>query len=149
MIFGHFFCLLTILIDQLVKWLFIHNGSSDIIKYIKIPFLLSITPSWNAGISFGLFSNLHYASNLILVINTLVIGQIYKIAIRKNEKSLFCYFTILAGAISNCVDRVLNDAVFDFINFCPGGKTYVIFNLSDVLVFFGIVWLLFNKIRGK
>ena len=149
MLTAHFLSAILIVLDQLVKSLIIQNKNNPILPSIKIPNFVEITSSWNEGISFGILSNLSYSNNLILIINSIAISQIYLFALRRTKKgNVLPYFMLLAGAISNITDRVLHSAVFDFINFCPKGHSLIIFNLSDVLIFSGIMWAIINKLRN-
>jgi signal peptidase II len=148
MLIAHFLSAILIVLDQLSKNFIIQHKDNQILRSIKIPNVFELTTSWNSGISFGIFANLEYANNLILIINGIAISQIYLFALKKVRKPAFlAYFIILAGAISNLIDRVLHCAVFDFINFCPKGNSLLIFNFSDVLIFVGIFWAIAHKLR--
>lgn len=49
---------------------------------------------------------------------------------------------ILAGALSNIIDRSLHGGVTDYLGvwFLP------LFNLADVAIVFGVIWLIFSQV---
>ncbi|HKE95935.1 MAG TPA: signal peptidase II [Povalibacter sp.] len=57
---------------------------------------------------------------------------------------------VIGGGISNLIDRVLYDGyVVDFINVGIGPLRTGIFNIADVAISTGVVWLLLGELRGK
>ena len=99
-----------------------------------------------------MLSQLDFANNLILVFNTLLIYHFYRFTISsvRSGASALCYFLVLAAAISNCIDRIVHNAVSDFIDFYPGGvNSIVVFNTADIMIFVGIIWLLFARLTSR
>jgi len=90
----------------------------------------------NSGISFGLFSGFNI---LFLILTILIIGVI--LYFYNKEKSLQLGFNfILAGALGNGVNRVLEGHVIDFIDF----KFWPVFNFADIFIVVGVVILIFR-----
>lgn len=103
---------------------------------------------WNTGIGFGLLStNSFIIYNLISFVTALVIiVLLYFIVISKIiEKLLFSL--IAGGAIGNLYDRILFNAVPDFIDIHYKGIHWFTFNVADVFITFGIILLLFRDFK--
>ena len=57
---------------------------------------------------------------------------------------------ILGGAIGNLYDRIIFNAVPDFIDFHVGNFHWFIFNVSDIFITFGVILLInFEIFNGK
>ena len=48
---------------------------------------------------------------------------------------------ILGGALGNVIDRILYKAVPDFIDFHVGNFHWFIFNVSDIFITLGVIWM--------
>ena len=109
---------------------------------------------WNKGIAFGLASsnesliyNSITASRGIIVLGILIL--IFKLeGIKK-----YSFMMILGGALGNLYDRIYYSAVPDFIDFHIGENHWFIFNVADIFITFGVIFLilieLFDKKRNE
>ena len=123
--------ILLIIIDQMSK---------VIVKYIdEEPIgndFIGITLIQNEGIAFGLNSG--NTKNMILSIIILLIV----ISFIRNQKNLIDTKTsialsfVLAGGISNLIDRIIRGGIVDFIKI----KNFAIFNFADIYIVIG--WIL-------
>ena len=100
---------------------------------------LNISLIWNEGIAFGLLSfdqeNLYnFLTILILVIILVIIFMTSKSEGLKKYSLLM----ILGGAIGNIFDRIINNAVPDFIDFHIGNFHWFIFNVADIFITIGV-----------
>ena len=96
----------------------------------------------NTGIAFSLFRNNNI---LIVLLTTLIIAYIiYYVVKQRPNKKIYTigYSLLLAGAISNLIDRIAYGYVIDFIDVYMFGYDYPIFNLADSFIVIGIVLLL-------
>jgi signal peptidase II len=106
---------------------------------------------WNKGVSFGMFNNLSGGKYIILAVNSLILMAML-VWLYRNQ---IVYLTIaigliIGGAIGNIVDRILNEAVADFLDFYIGKYHWPAFNLADSAVFLGVALLLLeNYFVGK
>ena len=57
-------------------------------------------------------------------------------------KSITGFLLILSGALSNVLDRVVYHGVIDFIVVHYGNWYWPTFNIADVAIEFGAVWLI-------
>ena len=107
---------------------------------------LNIYLVWNTGIGFGLFSSedtLFYNifTAIIIIINIVIL---YFAFIETKIKS-FILMIILGGSLGNLFDRVYYRAVPDFIDLNYAGYHWFVFNLADIFITIGIIFLIFSE----
>ena len=81
----------------------------------------------------------------ILIVLTFVIG--WMVSRARKGQSIGGYVAIIAGSLSNLFDRFWYKGVIDFIDVHYGGWHYPTFNLADIAIVCGVVWVLFNEYR--
>lgn len=101
---------------------------------------------WNRGVSFGMFNNLADGKYIILAVNLSILSALL-IWLYRNK---IVYMTwaialIIGGAAGNIIDRIMNNAVADFLDFYIGQYHWPAFNLADSAVFLGVVLLLLEN----
>jgi len=138
--------IIFILIDQISKWFILEQLDLDIIGSYDVysPFL-TLKMGWNTGINFGLFSESYFSMRWILVAISLGICLFLLFWSRKLKGNFapILIGLIVGGAVGNVIDRVRFGAVIDFLNMsCCGINNPYIFNLADIFVFTGLVFLL-------
>ena len=138
--------IIFILIDQISKWFILEQLDLDIIGSYDVysPFL-TLKMGWNTGINFGLFSESYFSMRWILVAISLGICLFLLFWSRKLKGNFapILIGLIIGGAVGNVIDRVRFGAVIDFLNMsCCGINNPYIFNLADIFVFIGLVFLL-------
>ena len=138
--------IIFILIDQISKWFILEQLDLDIIGSYDVysPFL-TLKMGWNTGINFGLFSESYFSMRWILVAISLGICLFLLFWSRKLKGNFapILIGLIIGGAVGNVIDRVRFVAVIDFLNMsCCGINNPYIFNLADIFVFTGLVFLL-------
>lgn len=106
---------------------------------------LILENSQNTGIAFGLKVN----QNLILLGTIILLFFVLKIVKKELDMtkrlSQISILLILAGAVSNFMDRLLNGSVTDFISF----KFWPSFNLADVFIVVGVLMIVvfYKKVK--
>ena len=72
------------------------------------------------------------------------------ILLRRNPPPLeaAAYVLVLAGALSNLIDRLVRGAVVDWLDFHWGGLHWPAFNLADVWITCGAALLIFLSFRS-
>ena len=114
------------------------DNFSDSIYFVNN--FLNINLVWNSGIGFGLFST---SSIFFYNLTSFLIGVIILIllftafSLDKTEKIIFSI--IIGGAVGNFYDRILFNAVPDFIDFHYNNLHWFTFNVADVLITVGII----------
>ena len=142
------------ILDRVTKLYVIYldkiNSSSEIFssKFLNIYLI------WNEGIAFGFFSfdekNLYNFLTLFILVIILVI--LFMISKSSGFKK-YSLIMIFGGALGNVFDRIVYNAVPDFIDFHIGNFHWFIFNLADIFitvgVFFMIIYEIFNNNKKK
>ena len=115
---------------------------------------LNIYLIWNEGIAFGLFSfNEKILYNILTIIILIIILIIFIMTIKSHGFKKYSLLMILGGALGNVFDRLYYKAVPDFIDFHIGNFHWFIFNVADIFITIGIIFMviieLFNKNQTK
>ena len=146
--FINFFIIFSIFfLDRLSKIYVIDfhqkNYGSDLYnsKYLNISLI------WNEGIAFGLFS---FSNKFFYHILSFLIGGVILIIIVMLNSSeglkKYSLIMILGGALGNFYDRILFEAVPDFIDFHVENFHWFIFNVSDIFISLGVILLIILEI---
>ena len=105
---------------------------------------------WNEGIAFGLFSfgteSLYNFLSIIILLIILFIVFMLKQATGIKKYSLLM---ILGGALGNFFDRLFYKAVPDFIDFHVGDFHWFIFNVADIFISIGVIFLISLELIAK
>ena len=135
------------LLDRLSKIYVIYLDKKFSGSEIYSSKFLNIELYWNTGIAFGLFSfSENYLYNLLtFVIVTVIMIIIFMIAISKDFKK-YPLLMILGGALGNLVDRIFFKAVPDFIDFHIQNLHWFIFNVADIFISVGIIFMILLEI---
>ena len=141
---NSFLVLLIFLIDRLSKIYVIYLDKKFLGSEIYSSKFLNINLIWNEGIAFGLFSfdekNLYNVLTLFIVIIILIIFFMFIKSIGFKKYSLLI---ILGGALGNVFDRIFYKAVPDFIDFHVGNYHWFIFNVADIFITLGVIFMIF------
>ncbi|HLJ31869.1 MAG TPA: signal peptidase II [Candidatus Babeliales bacterium] len=111
----------------------------------QITSFLSFDIVFNRGISWGMFHSTH---NVVFMIVTFVIAMMTALVCRiayhkyKQGKDITGEVCIIAGSLSNVVDRVVYGGVIDFIVLSYGNLTWPVFNIADAMIVIGVGLLL-------
>ena len=100
---------------------------------------LNINLIWNEGIAFGLLS--FDQENLYNFLTILIILIIFRMILKSSGLKKIALMMILGGALGNVIDRILYKAVPDFIDFHVGNFHWFIFNVSDIFITLGVIWM--------
>ena len=139
--------LLIFLFDRISKIYVIYLDKKFFGSEIYSSKFLNIELYWNTGIAFGLFSfSENYLYNLLTFVIVIVIMiVIFMIFISKDFKK-YPLLMILGGALGNLVDRIFFKAVPDFIDFHIQNLHWFIFNVADIFISLGIIFMILLEI---
>ena len=142
-IFIFLIILFCVLLDRYTKNEVIINFSENV---FFINNFINIDLIWNTGIGFGFLST---ESSLIYNLVSALVGVVIVI---------LCYFTIISeitdkliyaiiigGAIGNFYDRLIFNAVPDFIDLHYDRYHWFTFNVADIFITLGIIIFLINE----
>ena len=144
--------LLTILsifgLDRLSKVYVISQNEKSLSSDLFVSKYLNINLIYNEGIAFGLLSfeeNYIYQiiTTIILIIITILLFMIFRSKTKKNEK--IGLILVVGGALGNFHDRVIYNAVPDFIDLHVGDFHWFIFNVADIFITVGVICLIFAE----
>ena len=139
-----FILFLLVSADLLVKSFVYENIQLN--SFINILPFLEITHIHNYGISFGLLSGL-ISKEIIIIISLIITSIIFYLFIKSFDKiEKWGLLIIIAGAISNIVDRALNDYVLDFIHLQYNNYYWPAFNFADIYITIGVLLILYKAI---
>ena len=147
---NSFLVLLIFLIDRLSKIYVIYLDKKFLGSEIFSSKYLNINLIWNDGIAFGLFS--FQKSNLYNFLTLIIIAIIFLIIFMTAKAEgikKYSLLMILGGAIGNVFDRLFNRAVPDFIDFHIGNFHWFIFNIADVFITTGVIFMILIEIIGN
>ena len=119
-------------------------------KNIYINDYLNLDLVFNTGIGFGLLSfneNFYYNLVTILILIVIIIIGFFTFKSKKKEKLFFTF--ILGGAIGNVYDRITYKAVPDFIDFHIGNFHWFSFNIADIFITLGIIFMILTEFTVK
>ncbi len=135
-----FVLIICVLFDLFTKFLI--QNYLFLNQSIKINQFFDIVYVQNYGVSFGLFSKEipHWVLVLIALLVVILILFLMIISNKNLEKN--AYFLIIAGAIGNIIDRILNSYVVDFISLHYEMFYWPAFNFADIYITIGIIMLL-------
>lgn len=134
--------IVILVVDQITKLLVIEKS------FVIIPNILNFTYIKNTGLAFGIGTN-----NLILIIilNIIILGFIIKFLKERNNQVDFsiiiALILVLAGGISNLIDRIFRGYVIDFID--VNLLDFPCFNIADISITVGIMILIISIIKSS
>ena len=119
-------------------------------KYLFINNYLNLNLVFNTGIGFGLFSlNAGIYYNMLSVLIFIIILILFYLMFKSktNEKIFFSF--IIGGAIGNLYDRIIYKAVPDFIDLHIKDFHWFTFNIADIFISFGVIFMILNELVFK
>ena len=140
---NSFLVLLIFLLDRLSKIYVIDLNNKFLGSEIFSSKFLNITLIWNEGIAFGFFSfdEKYYYNILTLIISLIIIG-ILIFTLKSNGIQKYALLMILGGALGNLFDRIFYKAVPDFFDFHIGDFHWFIFNVADIFITIGVIFMI-------
>ena len=131
-------------LDRISKLYVIYLYNKNFNSEIFTSKFLNIYLIWNEGIAFGLFS--FYQDNfynILTVIILIIILIILFFLIKAEGLKKYALLMVFGGAIGNLFDRIIYKAVPDFIDFHVGNFHWFIFNVSDIFITLGVIFLIY------
>jgi len=144
--FAFVACALSILIDQLSKYLAFAMKQDA----WNLASFLTIEKAHNKGAAFGFLGAIEN-SNLILVPLSIITIIILIVLVRSNKKLSMVvkipFGMVLGGALSNLYDRLQFGYVKDFIHLHYKQFSWPVFNFADVFICIGVFILIFSVLK--
>ena len=141
--------ILIFLIDRISKIYVIFLDNKFLGSEIFSSKYLNITLIWNEGIAFGLLNfEKNYSYNILTIFILTVIILILFMIIKTEGLKKFSLLLILGGALGNIFDRIFYKAVPDFIDFHIGNFHWFIFNVADIFISVGVIFMILFELIG-
>ena len=135
-------------LDRLSKIYVIQLDKNNLGSDIFNSTYLNIVLIWNKGIAFGLLSfNEAYLYNILSIIILIIIIILVLMSINSKGFKRYSFLMILGGALGNLHDRIIFNAVPDFIDFHIGNFHWFIFNVADIFITMGVFLLIMLEFK--
>ena len=138
------------LIDRISKIYIIEIAEIEGTVDIYINQYLNFFLIWNNGVAFGLLSfDERIAYNFITAIIVTVIFLILVMVYKSENRSVYFLLFILGGSLGNLFDRIYYSAVPDFIDLHIRDFHWFIFNVADIFITFGVIFLILIELKSN
>ena len=119
-------------------------------NFIFVNDFLNLTLVFNTGIGFGLlsFDEIIYYNLITLFILLIILILFFYMLKSSNREKLF-FSLIIGGAIGNLYDRIFFQAVPDFIDFHFREYHWFTFNIADIFISTGVIFMILNELMPK
>jgi signal peptidase II len=121
---------------------------------VRLTPFLDLVMAWNKGISYGLFQQEGPLGQWVLLAIKVAAVALLMVWLARAGSRLTAVSLglIIGGAAGNAIDRVIHDAVADFILFHISTATvhfnWYVFNLADAAIVAGVAGLLYESALG-
>jgi len=130
----------------IVQWL----NLASVQKLAAWPPYLNFVMVWNKGVNFGFLNN--FDARWLLVATSIAVSFALALWVRNKTgwPLLLASGAVIGGALGNAYDRIVYGAVADYINVscCAIHNPYA-FNVADLLIFGGVIFLILSHEAGK
>ena len=149
-IFYFIIVFVVFLIDRISKILIVNFSEEIRNNEIYQSKFLNFQLIWNEGIAFGLlsFENDFIYHSISLLITLIILILIIMLIKSKNVEKIG-FALISGGAIGNLFDRIMFKSVPDFIDFHVNNFHWFIFNIADIFITIGVLWLILAEFFVK
>jgi len=137
-------------LDRLTKIYVIQLDKNKLGSDIFNSAYLNIVLIWNKGIAFGLFSfNESHLYNILSFIISIIVVILIRMSLKSDGFKRYSLLMIVGGALGNLHDRILFNAVPDFIDFHVGNFHWFIFNVSDIFISLGVFGMIILELADN
>ena len=134
---------LIYILDRLSKIYVIQLNKNNLGSDIFNSTYLNIVLIWNKGIAFGLLSfSESYLYNIISLIISIIVVTLVIMSLKSQGFKRYSLLMIVGGALGNLHDRIFFNAVPDFIDFHVGNFHWFIFNVADIFISLGVIFMI-------
>ena len=137
-------------LDRFSKIFVISQSEKNLSSDLFSSKFLNITLIWNEGIAFGLFtfeeSRLY---DFLTIFISIIVIVIFFMVLKNNGTKKLSLLMIFSGALGNLYDRIFFKAVPDFIDFHIENFHWFIFNVSDIFISSGVLFLIYLELTNN
>ena len=144
------FILLIFLLDRVSKIYVIYLDKEFFGSEILSSKFLNIRLIFNEGIAFGLFSfDDKMLYDILTILILIVIIALILMTLGSQGAKKYSLLMILGGALGNVFDRLFYRAVPDFLDFHVGNYHWFIFNVADIFITLGVIFMIILEFIGN
>ena len=144
---SFFIVALIYFLDRLSKIYVIQLDKNNFGSEIFNSSYLNIVLIWNKGIAFGLFSfNETHLYNILSLIILIIVIIVIIMSLRTQGFKRYSLLMVVGGALGNLYDRIFFNAVPDFIDFHIGEFHWFIFNVADMFISLGVIFMILYEL---
>ncbi len=148
--FDFFLIIFIFFIDRISKIYVINFSEKNNTSEIFSSKFLNFHLIWNEGIAFGLFSfDEFYLYNTVSIIILIIILVLLIMIFKSHGLKKYSFILIFGGALGNFYDRLFYKAVPDFIDFHINNFHWFIFNIADIFITTGVIFVILCEIIGN
>lgn len=133
-------------VDRILKY----YALQEKFNFVFLNCVLEQHAQLNRGVSWGILdgsnSIIFYILSLLVFVVIIVVGVQTVVQYRMDE-NVVPNIVVLAGALSNFVDRILYGGVVDFISFMFYKRCITTFNIADVAIVVGALLMFYQTYR--
>ncbi len=143
--------ILVLVLDQLTKALVL-GGLSPGVSLTVVRGFFDLTLVTNSAAAFNLFHQvpLYIRRPFLILVTLLSVGLIvhyYRLQKTSDIVTRSALALILGGAVGNLIDRILQGAVVDFLDFGCASWRWPVFNFADSCICIGVAMMVFSKAK--
>ena len=141
------FLVLIFVLDRISKIYVIHLSNKLNNTELFSSKFLNVNLIWNEGIAFGLLSFDHnYLYNFLTIIILVIIIVVFIMIVKSTGIRQYSLIMIFGGATGNLCDRIFYNAVPDFIDFHINEFHWFIFNVADIFITLGVIFMILYEL---
>ncbi len=131
--------LIALIIDQIIKYIVVASNCNISI----IPNIFNLMYVRNSGGVYGIFQESNLIFTIISIIVLIVLFIYSKNITKDNKLKQALWQLILAGGVSNLIDRVFRGFVVDFVQMIGFG----VFNIADACIVVSAIIIIFLELK--
>lgn len=140
---------IALILDQLSKyWVSTHMELHEVRELI--PGVLNLTHETNTGAAFNFLEGARWFFVVLCVVFVAVVIYLLAKGVIARPAARWSASFVMAGAVGNCLDRVISGEVVDMID--PAflrSIRFPVFNVADIFITVGVVVFILSMLRGE
>ena len=140
---------IALILDQLSKyWVSTHMELHEVRELI--PGVLNLAYETNTGAAFNFLEGARWFFVVLCVVFVAVVIYLLARGVIDRPAARWSAAFVMAGAVGNCLDRVISGAVVDMLD--PAflrAIRFPVFNVADIFITVGVVVFILSMLRGE
>ena len=139
---------ILLLVDQFIKYLVTHKMNLYD-SFSIIPGFFKLFYVRNSGAAFSILENQSFLLIIVSVVIIILIDRFLRKEKKLSKEYVIPFGMILGGIFGNLLDRIIHQAVTDYLSFHLFNYYFPVFNLADISITCGICLLIIEIILEK